>query len=108
MKVINCKQGSTEWAQARVGIPTASEFDALISPDGKLRASQGRQTYLLEKVAETLLGYPRDTGSSFDMTQGGIVETIARPWYEGMYDVTVQQVGLCTTDDGRVGCSPDG
>jgi hypothetical protein len=108
MKTLMCKQGSTEWSQARVGIPTASEFDAIITPLGKPRTSEGRQTYLLEKVAERLLGYPRDTGSSYDMTQGSIIETIARPWYEFQYDVKVQQVGLCTTDDGRVGCSPDG
>jgi len=103
-----CKQGSTEWSQARVGIPTASEFDALITPLGKPRTSEGRETYLLQKVAEKIMGYPRDTGGSYSMEQGSIIETIARPWYEFTYDTPITQVGLCLTDDGRVGCSPDG
>lgn len=110
MKVLTCRQGSTEWAQARVGIPTASEFDSLITPLGKPRASEGRETYLMQKVAERLTGFPYDIaqGGSWDMEQGSIVEKIARPWFEFTYDVKVQEVGFCTTDDGRVGCSPDG
>jgi hypothetical protein len=28
-------QGSPEWLEARLGIPTASEFDKIITPTGK-------------------------------------------------------------------------
>lgn len=108
MKILPHKQGSEQWKRARLGIPTASCFDALISPEGKPRTSQGRETYLLEKVAETILGREKNTGSTFGMDQGSLIESIARPAYEFQYDVKVQQVGLCTTDDGRVGASPDG
>ena len=108
MKIHHCEQGSTEWHSLRCGIPTASEFDALITPLGKPRKSEGRESYLLQKVCDKLMGYSKDSLNSFSMDQGQIVEKIARPWYEFTYDVKVQQVGFCTTDDGRVGCSPDG
>ena len=29
LEIINCIQGSPEWVQARLGIPTASEFAAI-------------------------------------------------------------------------------
>ena len=108
MKVIECDQGSTAWLLARCGIPTASEFHELITPARKARESEGRESYLLRKVAEKFMGYPADGGQTFPMQQGSIIETIARPWYEFTYDVKVKQVGFCTTDDGRIGCSPDG
>ena len=108
MKVHDCQQGSTEWSLLRCGLPTASEFDALISPLGKLRATEGRESYILRKVAEKLMGYPAGGGQSFSMQQGSLIETVARPWYEFTFDTKVKLVGFCTTDDGRVGCSPDG
>lgn len=108
MRIIDCKQGSTEWLQARCGIPTASEFDSLITPEWKIRTGQGPETYLLTKLAERIMGYPAQSFGGGAMEQGAILEDEAYPWYEGVFDVTVQRVGLCVTDDGRIGCSPDG
>jgi hypothetical protein len=108
MKIHNCEQGSAEWHALRCGIPTASEFGKLITPLGKPRKGEGRESYILEKLADKLMGYSKDSLNAFAVDQGQIVEKIARPWYECLYDVKVQQVGFCTTNDSRIGCSPDG
>lgn len=108
MIVHDVKQGSPEWFALRLGIPTASEFDALISPEWKARTGQGPQTYLYGKLCEKSMGCPLETGGSFSMEQGTILQDEALPWYEFANDITIQRVGFCTTDDGRIGCSPDG
>lgn len=108
MKVIDCKQGSTAWLQARCGIPTASEFDNLISPEWKTRAGQTPESYMLKKVAETVMGYPLQSFGGGAMEQGSLLEGEALPWYTFTTGVEVRRVGFCTTDDGRIGCSPDG
>lgn len=108
MKLIACKQNSAEWLAARVGVVTASEVDALVTPLWKVRAGDGVQTYLYRKVAERVMNYRPDSGGTFAMDQGHLIETMARPWYEFAHDCQIQVVGFCTSDDGRVGCSPDG
>lgn len=108
MRIIECRQHSTEWAQARLGVITASEADALFTPLFKISEGKGVETYLYKKLAEKLLGYSSDFGGSFEMEQGNIVEAIARPWFAFTYDVDVRAVGLCLSDDGRCGASPDG
>ncbi len=108
MKIIDCRQHSTEWAQARLGVITASEADALITPTFRVSEGKAVETYLFKKLSEKLLGYALDTGGTFEMSQGNIVEQIARPWFAFTYDVDIATPGLCLTDDGRCGASPDG
>lgn len=108
MKVLNFPQGSAEWKQARLGIPTASEFDSLISPKWEIRTGQGPTTYLCQKICERFLGAYKDDGSSFAMNNGSILEHEALPWFEFTHEIKVDRVGFCTTDDGKIGCSPDG
>ncbi len=107
MKILDCKQGSTEWSQARCGVVTASEVDAIVTPTWKPTEGKGRQTYLLTKVAEIIMGYPRQTGGSWAMDQGSVKEGSAAGWYEFTKDVAIQRVGFCLSDDGKTGCSPD-
>ena len=108
MKIIPVEQNSLEWLLARSGIPTASEFDALISPLWKIRTGQGVDTYLAQKVAEKWLGGPLPGFQTLDMEFGQIREEEAIPFYEFQFGESIQRVGLVTTDDGRTGCSPDG
>jgi hypothetical protein len=109
MKIIPCSQGSSEWLISRSGIPTASEFDSLVTPRFEPRKGQTPESYLATKLAERWLGGPLPAvGSWGDMEQGKIREEDARPWYELEYSVAVKTVGFVTTDDGKVGCSPDG
>ncbi len=108
MRIIDCKQGTPEWSAARLGVVTASEMDALISPLWKVRTGDGVETYRFQKLCEKLLGYSPDDGSSFAMNQGELVEKIARPWYAFEHNVSIATPGFCVSDDGKIGCSPDG
>lgn len=100
-------QGTTAWAMARLGIPTASQFSRIITP-GKLQLSKECNTYAHELIAEQLLGAPLDNATSGFMERGTILEKKAVGFYELQRDCEVDRVGFVTRDDGRVGCSPDG
>lgn len=108
MKILTMPQGSSEWATARLGVVTASEIGALVTPLWKVRTGDGPETYLHEKLCEKFLGWSPDDAGSFAMNQGQIVETIARPWFQFTYDCEVKTVGFITSDDGKIGASPDG
>lgn len=102
------EQGSVDWSIARAGIPTASEFDQLVTPEFKVRTGEMPKSYLAKKLAEWWLGGPLASFNSFDVEQGRLLEDEARPWFSFEHGIEVQKVGLITTDDGRIGCSPDG
>lgn len=108
MKIHDVEQGTPEWLQLRLGIPTGSQFDRLLTPKTRKPAA-ARFKYRAELLAEWLLGYPIDNGSqTIWMERGTGLEAEARRWYEFEKGVTVQRVGFVTRDDGQVGCSPDG
>lgn len=102
-------QGSDEWFAARLGIPTASEFSRIITgAKGDLSKQAGGYAHAL--VAETLLGRPLEKGggSSWAMERGKALEPFAVEQYSLDHGVEVRRVGFATTDDGRLGASPDG
>lgn len=101
----DCAQGSPEWHALRLGIPTASNFSRILTPGGKLSASA--DAYMHELIAERMLGVPLNTESADFMERGKALEAQAVSWYELQRDVDTEAVGLCTTDDGRLGASPD-
>lgn len=107
MKTHDVAQGSAEWLALRLGMPTASEFHRIVTPTGKL-SSQAR-AYAFRLVAEQLLNR---TLSSIDnlawVERGTALEPDAAAAYEFEHDTTVEAVGFCTSDDGRIGASPDG
>lgn len=100
-------QNSAAWLEARCGIPTASEFSNLVTPLGKICTGKGLESYLSTKLAEWW-GGPVGGFNSFATEQGHLGEENAIPWFEFETNQDVQRVGLCLTDDERVGCSPDG
>lgn len=108
VKVIACEQNSVEWLNARCGVVTASEFNNLISPTGEIRKGEMPKSYLAKKVAEVWQGGPLLEVNVWDMDAGKILEEEARPWYEAAFDCEVKTVGFITSDDGKIGCSPDG
>lgn len=108
MKIIDCEQGSLLWTQLRCGVITASEFDNLVTPEFKPRKGQMVETYLNRKVAEIWQGYPLPSFSSPEMEMGSVLESEAIPWMEFEFSEKIDRVGFITTDDGRIGCSPDG
>ncbi len=107
MKIIKCLQGSSEWAQLRCGIPTASDFGNLVTPEGKIRTGQMPESYLMEKVAERIMGAPADSFTSQAMANGSVMESEALGFLEVAHGLVSERVGFCTTDDGKIGASPD-
>lgn len=103
---VACEQGTSEWAQARLGRVTASQLHRILTPTGKLSSQSA--AYAFELLAEECLGVPMDNATSGFMERGTILERKARQFYEMQRDCTVEQVGFVMRDDGRVGCSPDG
>lgn len=108
MKKHDVEQGTAEWLKMRAGIPTASEFDAIITPLWKPRTGEGVESYLAKKLAERWLGAPLPSFGGGALEQGKIREEEAIPFFELDQGLTVERVGFVTTDDGRAGCSPDG
>lgn len=100
-------QGTSDWAALRVGIPTASQFHRILTP-GKLALSKSCDKYAHELLAEQILGVPLDNATSGFMERGSILEKKAVSFYELQHECEIDRVGFVTTDDGRIGCSPDG
>jgi hypothetical protein len=106
--ILDVVQGSPEWEQARLGIPTASRFGDIITPK-TLKLSKSSAVYRNQLLAEWLLGYPIEwTPQTAWMERGTALEPEARAFYAMEYDVEVQSVGFVLRDDERVGGSPDG
>lgn len=106
MIVYNVEQGSQDWINLRLGIPTASCFSKLLTPK-TLKPSASADAYACELVAEELTGEPLDAASTGFMERGTGMESQAAAWYEFENDVEVQKVGFITNDDKTIGCSPD-
>lgn len=101
VEIIDCEQGSPEWYLARLGIPTASMFSAVMAKgEGKMRRS-----YMLRLAAEVITGEPVETFSSFAMERGKVMEAEARDLYALTFDADLRQVGFVR--NGAVGWSPD-
>ncbi len=109
MKVIECKQGTEMWFEARKGIPTSSCFDKILTPR-TMKPSASQDDYIAELIADQYRQGPWTESEgyrSLAMQHGVYFEPEARNWYCFQNDCEVREVGLCLTDDGRFGCSPD-
>lgn len=111
MKINYCAQGSDAWWEAKRGVPSASNFDRIITSTGK--PSKGMDGYIAELIADIAFMGPnyfttQGRPVTRAMTAGTDCEPEARRFYEMENDCRVQQVGFVTTDDGSYGCSPDG
>lgn len=108
MKIHDVSQRTLDWAKLHVGIPTASGFSNLLTPEFKIREGEMPRSYLHLKIAEAWRGQPVIDLNTFSIEQGDIVEGEARPFFELETNQKVCEVGFITTDDGLAGCSPDG
>ena len=106
MIILNVAQGSPEWFAARAGIPTASNFDKIVTSKGE-RSAQA-QKYLYQLAGERLAGEPSETYQNGAMLRGKELEPIARSAYSFITDNVVEEVGFCLEEGERYGCSPDG
>lgn len=106
MKIINCEQNTTEWYECRLGKPTASQFNRIITTTGK--RSKQYEEYLFELAGEIVsrekvIGY-----YSKDMQRGHEREQESKDYYYLVTGNIVENVGFCLADNEEYGCSPDG
>lgn len=100
-------QGSVEWSEARRGIPTASQFEKIITPTGK--PSEQAVPYMNRLIAEILLNESMDDQLHVEWVERGKeLEPHARAQFQFLENCEVELVGFVTDNDGKVGCSPDG
>ena len=103
---LDCEQGSEDWLAARLGIPTATGFENIVTATGKKSASYIK--YMAELIEESILG-GGDTFKSGFMERGNQLEPQARAAYEFLTGSDVIQVGGVYLNENRdVMVSPDG
>lgn len=105
IQIFDCEQGSEEWFEARMGIPTASEFAAILTPGKGKAESKTRLTYLLKLAGEILTNERMSVATSRALERGKLMEDEARSFYAFTMDEEVTRVGFVR--NGRKGCSPD-
>lgn len=103
-KVIEAEQRSPEWFEARKGVPSASDFDKIVTSTGA--QSKQRNKYMYQLVGEKLGAIVDDGYQNAAMLRGIELESEARSLYEIARD-SVKEVGFCLHSDG-FGASPDG
>jgi hypothetical protein len=101
VEIIECDQGSEAWFQARLGIPTASNFSAILAKgEGKTRRS-----YMNKLAAEIITGDATESFTSPALDRGKVMEDEARTFYSFVNNVEPQRVGF--VKNGPIGWSPD-
>jgi len=101
----DCKQGGEEWLRLRMGLPTASAFDQIVTPGGK--ASTSAESYMHFLLAEMILGGPLEGVTMPWMERGKELEPEAVALYDFRHDCESKAVGFITNDAGTIGASPD-
>lgn len=105
MRVVDCVQGSEEWLRARAGMPTASEFHAILAKGRSGDESKTRRTYMHKLAGEIITGEPAEVYTNAHMERGKIMEDEARELYAFLTDDQLERVGFII--NGPKGCSPD-
>jgi hypothetical protein len=110
MKVHLCKQGTDDWYRIKIGIPSASQFHNILTPTGAPTTGDRRAKYKFRLVAERLLQQSMDDRfENYWTKRGKELEHQAREAFVDARNCTgIDEVGFVTTDDGKIGASPDG
>lgn len=107
MKLHDIDQRSDAWRRARLGIPTASRFGDIMTAKAELRTGEMPKKYMCELIAERITGEPTTKYETVWMRRGNELEPMAREAFAEHLGVTLSPGGFVTTDDGKLGCSPD-
>jgi len=107
MIIHDCEQGTADWYAVKLGIPSASNFDKIVTPKGQY--SKQARRYAFQLLAERVLKTPTESlEGQMWMERGKELEPQAAEFYSFLNDgVELKRVGFVTTDDGKIGCSPD-
>jgi hypothetical protein len=107
MKLYRVEQGSAEWYRLKLGTPSASNFDRIVTAKGN--PSRQAKTYMYKLICERLLNETQDDQLGFVkwVEHGRASEPNAVAAFEFINDVKLEPGGFVTSDDGRIGASPD-
>jgi hypothetical protein len=109
MKIHPVDGGSAAHFALRIGIPCTSGFQNIITPKGVPTTGERRRSYMHRLIAERLLDYSME--SRFEnhwMLRGRELEPQAADAFGHWAAVPLLGDGVfITSDDGRVGASPD-
>ena len=106
MIILEHEQGSDEWFASRLGRPSASMFNKLITSAGKPSISSGK--YIDELIDERLNGVRVPVYVNEHMARGSFLEPEAREYYSFITEQEVTEYGFILDDSEEFGCSPDG
>ena len=100
-------QGTEEWKEAKLGIPSSSNFSNLITTKGV--QSKQRTKYMYQLAAERITKTSEETYSNKIMERGILMEGEARDMYDLLTGHEVEKVGICYPNEKKLySCSPDG
>lgn len=105
IQIFDCDQNSSEWYEARRGIPTASMFATVMAKGRSGGESLTRKKYLYKLAGELLTGDVQEGYSNAHMERGHEMEPDARNMYALMTDAQPELVGFVR--NGPKGASPD-
>lgn len=106
-----CEPRSAEWQYLKVGVPSASDFDKVLTAGGKV--SDQSKAYAYNLLAAQMLGRPLsvvDAAAEYQsqwMLRGQALEDSAIDAYEFQSGNQTSLGGWCLEDGRRYGCSPD-
>lgn len=101
------QQGTEEWHDLRLGIPTASAMSCLlVNGKGEEGFGAGAITYMHELIAERFTGAPAPFAGNFHTERGHEDEPKAIAEYEEKHGTIVDQVTIVLNHG--AGYSPDG
>ncbi len=104
-----CEQLTDEWFDARLALPTASQFKRIVTPGGRPVSDSVRQGYLDELAAEAISRIPADHYVSWEMKAAAEMEPDSRRICAMNQGVVIRETGLCYKDERKMfSCSPDG
>lgn len=105
IEIIDVEQGTPEWTELRLGIPTASNFHRVLAGgEGRVRGE-----YMRKLAGETISRLPREEYRGAAMDRGGGMEPELRALYEIVTGFKPTPVGFVRRrlKSGFVGASPD-
>lgn len=106
-RLVEAEQRSERWFKERLGIPTASRFNDIMSFTRSGYGAQ-RKNYMAQLTIEILTGERVEMFTSTAMEWGTETEPVARLNYSLSTGNEVEETGLWIDDELSAGASPDG
>ena len=93
MIIADVIQGSPEWLALKAGVPSASNFDKIVTTKGV--RSKSAENYLYQLAGERITGIREEGFQSQAMVKGIETEEEAVKLYELIRDIETEKVGVC-------------